>query len=409
MKDTALKATDIINISEDINSRIVKILSEISLILSSEKTTYDKTGLYEGELGAAVFQAHLYLWSKKEEILDRMYCNLSRSIDKINLSPQSFTFADGFAGVMWSLSHLRNLKLISTEDLEVVDGEIEDFLKRSLYIDIRDGNYDLLYGYLGKISALIEKGSTSQVLEDIYLDLEKRAIWEGTGCYLIDSDYEEQKIVNLGLAHGLPGIVMFLLKVSSLGREKKIDRLIDGFANWISSSANQSLYSRFSTGKKPGDILESPSRLAWCYGDLGMALMFLSLQKQNPDQKWGSELHLTLEALKNRNLNNSGIAKDKETGLLDIGFCHGTSGICYQFKKIFLQTGDLVIGQKMQYWLDQTITGVESYLETHFIKANNGSNKPDPGLLNGLSGAGLVLLSFLEVDQHDWEKIFLLA
>ncbi len=392
----------------DIKKRISDILPRISTLLSEYHATYTKTGLFEGELGAALYQSHYYVITKDEKVLNLIYEHLGRSIHAFNNASQSFNLADGIAGMMWIFAHLKNLGILSAEEMDVFDADMGNAFKRSLDIDIKRNNYDLLYGYIGKIIALIEIGSQDAGQIERAIDiLCQTAIWEDDGCYWIDPDYKKEGIVNLGLAHGLPGILVFLLKWTT-ENQKQSNKMSVSIANWIASSASESYYSRFSTSVRPGAETTAGSRLAWCYGDLGVTLAFLAIDQVYPNKKWKHEIYLTINALKKRTVHNSGIAINKNTGLMDIGFCHGTSGIAHQFNKIYHLTGEIEMFNQMHYWIEHTIINVEANL-TIYDKLNKSElTEVDLGLLNGIVGAGLVLLSFLEPEGQDWDRIFLL-
>jgi hypothetical protein len=79
---------------------------------------------------------------------------------------------------------------------------------------------------------------------------------------------------NLGLAHGVPGVIALLASACAAGVETDRARpLLDGAVCWLLA---QDLPAGFPAWVV-GDETAAPARLAWCYGDLGAAVSLLRL------------------------------------------------------------------------------------------------------------------------------------
>lgn len=390
--------------------RAIRIVEHISQLFTIDGLLYKKTGLFEGELGPAIFQFYCSAFFSLDIYSDRGFSHLSRSVESFNTSRQSFSFADGLTGMTWSLHHLKNINFLSDDDTNIIDNDILVAIDRATLLDFRDGNYDLMYGHIGKSIAFREISGELEKMEQACRELDQKAIWEDDSCYWKDQDYPAECLVNMGLAHGMPGIVLFLLQTANSISSSRdwINKLLEGAANWIIKHQNIDMYARFPTSVKITENVGHTSRLSWCYGDLGIAFMFMRLYHSTKSTKWKEQAIITMEILNERSIENSGVSIHKDTGLMDTGFCHGTTGISYLFNKLYQETGDPKILQKALLWLDLSLEHLEIIFHVDPVDAQIKDKEIDLGLLNGIAGAGLVILTFLNPTANTWDRIFLL-
>ncbi len=120
-------------------------------------------------------------------------------------------------------------------------------------------------------------------------------------------------------------------------------------------------------------------------------------------QDFGNEILLSTTTRKNLKVN----------GVFDSSFCHGTSGIGHIYNKAYQYTKDVKYKEASKYWFTKTLElakfedGYAGY-KTWF-GTDNESWKNELGLLTGISGVGLSLISFVSDISPDWDKIFLLS
>ena len=146
----------------------------------------------------------------------------------------------------------------------------------------------------------------------------------------------------------------------------------------------------------------SKSRLAWCYGDLGIGLALWQAGKAVKNHVWKEKgLDILLQSTKRRALH--------ETSVIDAGICHGSAGLVMIFRRLFFETQRDEFKDVILYWIDQTLNlsrfndglaGYKSFVKNEWIC--------DYSLLTGISGIGLTLLSYLFEDKQEWDELFLL-
>jgi lantibiotic biosynthesis protein len=149
-----------------------------------------------------------------------------------------------------------------------------------------------------------------------------------------------------------------------------------------------------------------PSRLAWCYGDLGVGYAILKagiLTSNKNYVKYGEKILI--------NLTNKTI-QDEKTGVKDAGFCHGSAGIAHLFNKVFQYSNNERFYKASKYWMEVALkmqNSDGSYSRCHYLdKEEKWQYVKDNGLIEGASGIGLSMLSYLEPNELSWDLCFLL-
>ena len=93
--------------------------------------------------------------------------------------------------------------------------------------------------------------------------------------------------------------------------------------------------------------------------------------------------------------------------------CHGSAGVAHIYWNLFLNTHVPEFLETVDFWLNVTmqmaknnncLTGLKTWRNKKF----GGSMKLDT-LLEGISGIGLVFLSYLKSDEIVWDESILLS
>lgn len=208
-------------------------------------------------------------------------------------------------------------------------------------------------------------------------------------------------VVDLGLSHGVPGIIGMLAQfvVADLLPERS-RRLLEGAVAWLMDAVPADT-PRFGTTWPAAD---ESRPIGWCYGDVGIAGVLLRVSRA---LGWG---RMESEAL--------GLL-DKVRGPLerqrvpDAGFCHGAAGLAHIYNVAFQQTGDLTMRTQALHWFaeisrrNRTGTGIAGY-EYWRIDDREPRWTTDTSLLSGAVGTALVLLAATEDREPVWQELFLL-
>ncbi|TYZ12652.1 hypothetical protein FY528_04985 [Hymenobacter lutimineralis] len=381
--------------------------------------------LMQGSAGIALFHAYLYVHTRDEHHLEHVSQYIEAAIEATNRLDQPPFLGTGFTGLGWVIIHLISLGVLDTEAATLID-DVRPLIIASLDNTYFSRSYDLFYGFIGTSLFLREDTETDHRLlqADLLQRLEQTAIPMHVGvAWNISLDNDQILAVSLGLAHGSPSIIMFLLGLHQQGVEPvRCRKLLDQAMAFLLSQEMQGEISLF-PGRIVATQIETPSRLGWCYGDLGIAYVVLRVAAYFQDEVLCQHgLRIAYHAAR-RDCESAMVVRNTDTEpKIDISFIHGTAGIAFLFRRVFEITGEATFERRAQEWLALTLENVGpqvELLEANFsIKPFDSTDSETGnrflaleqrfGLLEGLAGTGLVLTAFANPYQTGWAKLFLL-
>jgi len=295
------------------------------------------------------------------------------------LDTQHVALFGGATRIGWTLSHL-------ADGVEVQ--LVCDAIDRALSADRFAGEgYDLISGLVGFGVYALERGPAGlPVLEQIVEALGARAVLRHGGLAWPDDSW------NLGLAHGVPGVIAMCARASAAGVTGARD-IVDRATTYLATVAHAPYPAR------EGETARE--RLAWCYGDLGIASALL-----------GAGLWLDDDRLRGRGLDLAlrcaglGLAN---VGVRDASFCHGAAGNAHLFNRMAQATGESRLADAARAWLGRLlelrttapIAGFPHRLEGDVLA-------PSGTLITGAPGVGLILHAAITEQEPCWDRLFLI-
>ena len=369
-------------------------------------------GLYSGEFGLLLFLFYYsrYTKMKKHTVITERYAKqlMGQFIKRTRLH----TFCSGLSGILYLFEFLRENEFI---DLDVSSAQpvLDNYLVSRMRQDVQQQYYDFMHGALGVGLYFLKKDMHPEYIQELidflYHTAEKdldRLIFKWESIVMIN-ERESRNAYNLALSHGISSIIIFLSRVVNSGIcDGKITEMLSGAVNYVLSQEKD--FSQFGSFF-PNCIIKnsseplSKSRLAWCYGDLGIGLALWQAGKAIDKIDWRNKgLEILLQSTQRRNL--------RENSVMDAEICHGSAGIAMIYRRMYLEAGRNEFLEAISYWIQQTLNfscfedGLAGY--KRFEKEGW---KNDYSLLTGIAGIGLVLLSYIEDNQQDWDELFLLS
>jgi lantibiotic modifying enzyme len=380
-------------------------LEEIaSTIYNFDYVSFEATGILSGLAGIVPFLFDYSQYSKNTSYADLGEKYIYEIFTKLEREHSSLVFSKGLAGIGYVLEQLHQKGFI--EKVDILDQHIPLFV-HDVQMKLKNKYFDALHGAIGTGFYLLKKIENRDALSGVKALIKyfkENAIETTDGIYWPNgnNNYPGSQM-NFGLAHGLPSVLVFLSLCIEAGIEKDTcTELLKRNAEFILSTKNPSPYSKdnLSLFKDSADRKDYSSRLAWCYGDLGVALAFHKVNKTVGGFRW------VVNELLERSVQRTSV---KETSAYDGGFCHGTAGILHIYK-LFHNAGFKEISPtNIEYWLSKTLK-----FGTHYDKPNNAGyycyngNTDEEysakiGLLMGVTGIGHTLLS-LKNGDYSWSE-----
>lgn len=373
-----------------------------------------KPYLGEGAAGIAIFFAYLCAAGFfEEQSLALEYLNISTdAVASQVMQPSLFS---GFSGIAWAALHISDVLGHSPDDSdEEIDGALEIYLGRSPW----EGDYDLINGLAGLGVYFLERRGSPLAVHCLELIVERLGELAQSGndevhWFTVPQLLPETQrqmfpggYYNLGLAHGVPGIIALLSKIVAAGiAPTQAGRLLRGAVNWL---LRQRLWdgsgSSFSAFAVPGGTAEG-CRLAWCYGDAGIATALLLAARCTGTETWETE------ALK---IARRAALRDPEScGVVDACFCHGSAGLAHIFNRLYRATRDELSAEAARFWVQRTLqfrnpsAGAASYRTLCLNDAGEMEFQERFGLIEGIAGTGLSLLATITNLEPLWDRVFL--
>jgi lantibiotic biosynthesis protein len=146
-------------------------------------------------------------------------------------------------------------------------------------------------------------------------------------------------------------------------------------------------------------------RIAWCYGDLGMAMALFAAARALDDRACRDH---ALE------LARACAARDRESAwIADGGICHGAAGGAHAFNRLYRATAEPVFADAARRWVDVLldlrgelpIAGFPQLVRSHDAAP---VWQRDASLLTGAVGIALVAHALVSAIEPSWDRLLLL-
>jgi lantibiotic modifying enzyme len=317
-----------------------------------------------------------------------------RALQGAAARPRDPVLHGGYLGIGWTLAHLERLFV------DIGDEDPNDALDQALLALLAApwaGDYDLISGLVGVGVYALERfprPSARLVLDGVVERLAEIAEADDTGVAWWKPPEalppwrraeDPAGHYDLGVAHGVPGVIALLAHALAHGVETARP-LLEGAVSWLlAERLPPGAGSAFPVSSGPG-VKKRPARLAWCYGDVGVAAALLAAARAASDPDWeGEALAIALGTLER---------PADESGVIDAGLCHGAAGLGHVYNRLYQLTEEERLRDAACFWFEHA-------LELERPAAS--------GFLEGAAGVGLALLAAATDVEPAWDAVLLLS
>jgi hypothetical protein len=351
-----------------------------------------------------------------EAAATRIFERAAAALPELEASP---TLYGGFTGVAWLATHLTEPEPGDEDPNAEIDATLCAMLAKPW------GTYDLIAGIVGVGVYFLERLEVpsarvvaATALERIVDRLTELATFSSAGATWLtppegliepERSLAPNGFYNLGVAHGMPGIIGLLGEIcgADIGGARARE-LLQRSVDWLLAQPPASDESRFSPWIVPGEgHLHGGSRLGWCYGDLGIAPVLLRAARRINEPRWERAAIEMARAQASR--------RDASTMVIDAGLCHGAAGIAHLFNRMYQATGDATLADAARYWLARTLEmrrpgeGIAGYQSFGRTASGESGWETAPGFLTGAAGVGLALLAATSDVEPSWDRLLLVS
>lgn len=406
----------------DLAVRSLQAVEDIVRALESYTPADDlrHLSLAGGAAGEALLHAYLALHNGDEHQAERAAALLDTAAQGIATTVMPPGLYSGFSGVAWVAEHLQARLFEPDPEDDDPNREIDEALLAYLgTLSVLD-EYDLTSGVTGLGVYARERLSHptgALLLERVVDHLVTQAETgpEGTAWFTPPNRLPEwqreihpEGLYNLGVAHGIPA-VFALLAIACRGgiAADRARPLLDGTVRWLlAHQLPAGTGSCFGTAVVAGEE-SGASRLAWCYGDPGIAATLLVAARAVGEHAWGDKALEVARVAARR--------PPERSFVRDAGVCHGAAGLAHLFNRFWQASGEEVFRDAARDWIERTLEfrvpgeGIAGFRAWHALPGPNGQWAAEPGLLEGATGIALVLLAAVSTVEPEWDRILLVS
>lgn len=350
------------------------------------------TGIVQGEAGLAICYFYLFKITNENCYFEKMYKVLNNLIGQVK---DDYSLGYGLAGLCWVIDLMKN----EIEGSEEWLGDANESLFNKTDFLLHQGNLDFFRGTVGILFYFLTQNNTKEyinLLEDflkiIDQKIEKNA-WE------LKSFREDKWVteINLGVPHGITGILLFLLLVKEkniLQVDRQILKLAELLLSYRKTNSEKCYF--------PSKIIEGDewmdSCIGWCYGDLtiGYALLKTSILFKIDEYK-----DISLRILRNT------IHRDDYFHDVMI-LCHGYVSNALIYDRIFKLSGETCFQEAATNWKVSVDQLYEKQYKSFINKKEHCDFFNDPSLFYGFPGLFLAKLSWNNEIDTKWSDCLLL-
>lgn len=390
--------------------KIIKKIDEIAKSIEKYYLNEQSIGLHGGLSGITLFFAEYSKFKNDPNYSEKYVDCLGRALNIINAGGIPHTLCDGLAGYAWILDYLNKKQFIEIDEKDMLN-DIDEYLVHILIDDIERENIDFLHGSIGVLSYLLKRNfhiNYKDILNEYLMKLEKQSIKFNTGSIAWKKNNSSKPNIDeydFGLSHGIPAVVVLLCKIYSLTNDSFTKELLENSVKFLLENIqDKSKFKTYFASITNSNGTGNNSRLAWCYGDLGVSFsLYISAITLNRSDLYDISNEILLNSTQ-RNINT-------EVLEFDAGFCHGTAGVAHIYNRFYHYTGNIEYLKSTKYWIEQTMLLGENKngLSAGFKKLKTDSLEDNYNYIEGIAGIGLVLMSVISDIEPTWDESMLIS
>jgi lantibiotic modifying enzyme len=385
-------------------SRCLETAREIARALA--ESPCGEPSLARGEAGISLLHAYLHFHEPEAGHDEHAIVALDRAIESLSDGKNlSLDLYGGLVGVAWVSEHLQGRLL--ERGAEDPNADVDEILASELEGPAPGRAWDLVAGFVGHGVYALERlrhQAGAPMLVRLLALIEACAEQRPTGLawrcppQLLDDETRAAYptgVLDLGVAHGAAGVIALL--AAALRARVDPDRaraLLDAAMGWTLAQRLPGT-ARSSFSRYEGE--PTPTRLAWCRGDLGMSIALLSAARATAHAGWAEQ---ALDVARRTTARRS----PTDAGVFDACLCHGSAGLAHQYARLWNATGEVAFADAARRWAEEALN-----LRQPGAGYSLDGQKPDAGVLLGAAGVALGLLSVASPVEPAWDACIMTA
>jgi lantibiotic modifying enzyme len=316
---------------------------------------------------------------------------LDTAVASLAKQPMDAGLWSGLSGIAWTLHHLTTRFGFAAFDLD----EIDEILRDAIAPLAARGLYDVIGGIVGLGIYFRDRGPRGHAsLALVLSELRKLARVDGEGCAWrtpgnavpawarLDGG-GDGGWYDLGMAHGNAGVIAFLAH-GRLCVERRA--LLAAAFRWL-TARRRAQPAATAFGNCAHDDAQQPSRLAWCYGDLGIAVALAAGARALDDAAAGA---VAADVAR-----RAAWRAPAQSRVTDASLCHGSAGVGHLLGRLYSRIRSPELAAASVAWLERAVE-----MRPHAAVSTSAG----AGLLMGAAGCGLALMAAIADTPPEWDR-----
>jgi lantibiotic biosynthesis protein len=407
-----------------------ELLAENMKMLPSQSTDkipigMDGPGLMQGFAGFSALYGHLRRCQPDEDWNSPANHFLKIAAEYLDypILQKDISICSGVSGVAYaaiqSYRAKSTFKSLIAKSNDIILNNVQDKIKK---VETPGGlaaiDYDALYGVAGIGRYLLAGYSLDErllkPLEQILKALiDRSALVDGfPNLYTAEESLTELekenyncRVVNCGLAHGVPSVLTLLALALQEGLEVQgLKAAVEFWSNWLQGAIVKDQWGINWPSVVPVDNRDlKPARAAWCYGTPGLANSLWLAGEALDDSQAKAVAVEGMEAVYKRPV--------PVQGILSPCLCHGTSGLLQVTVRFANRTGLPVFAEASTDLLGKIVAEYDPSA-TYWGFADRlpeGQRTDLPTLLNGAAGVILPMLAASCPAEPVWDQTLMIS
>lgn len=369
-----------------------------------------ESGIFDGYGSLSLFFFHLYRFTDNQRYREKFLHYFEKAFNSMEMENLNLSY--GASGVMWLLNLYIKKKCLNLKYNDYLDAYDDLLVKR---IDEYGLNIDTMHGLLSIANYLLERKSHASdiclnkivdIIDENKICIDNGITWKGNDSVELNDD---QQYFSFGYAHGIPAILWFLCRFISRGiKTQKTKSLFNKGFIFFNANKLNGLTTHFPAVVMKNSIRQT-SRIAFCYGDLGIAAGLTMIAKNNDNR-------ILLKDALAISLDTAQLSLKPESHTNDIGLCHGAAGNGFLFSRLYkIHKAEILREAAIQQFkrlisLKMNGHGIAGFTSIDYDSSKGHYyKKTDKGFINGTAGVGLSIISLLSNDKIQyWDNLLYL-
>jgi lantibiotic modifying enzyme len=325
-------------------------IKEICETVTTHHEQLTSFGFSRGYLGISVFNYLYAQHSGDKSYLNKARLSFDQACDMIDGDPDK-SYPQDFAELGVVVHYLYEAEVIDLEP-NIFLSDIDTILLRKMRYELSQRNIGgfvngaLGYGLYFLQRCRYDYEQFQPIVAELVQGILQCAIHVESGCYWASHLTPQKEATYLSMPHGSAAILLFLAKAveMNLFSAGPLSDITHKAIAYIKAHEAHGQHYHFI------DIVQEPnkSRLALCYGDMGIGYMLLRAGTAFRNEVWRQEGLVLLR-------NCAARKSQPETGVLDASILFGATGLALMFDRIGQITGETLMTDAAEFWYNEIL------------------------------------------------------